>query len=131
MEQLTEHSYHGNNMGYTHYWDHRGFTDEQWQKLVTFTQNLISETEITIVNGHGDLGSSPEINDRRICLNGEGDDSYETFALTKAEQDFEFCKTQRRPYDEIVVAIMRKAMEINPNFNPRSDGGIEVFGTED
>lgn len=118
-------------MGYTHYWDHNGFTDEQWQKLVTFTQNLISETEITIVNGHGDLGSSPEINDRRIFLNGEGDDSCETFALTKAEQDFEFCKTQRRPYDEIVVAIMRKAMEINPNFNPRSDGGIEVFGTED
>jgi len=96
-------------MGYTQYWDHKGFTDEQWKKLVTFTRNLISDTKVPIVNG-------------------EGDESCETFNLTKAAQDFEFCKTRQFPYDEVVVAIMREAMEINPTFNPRSDGGWAVFG---
>lgn len=118
-------------MGYTQYWDHKGFTDEQWKKLVTFTRNLISNTKVPIVNGSGDEGSSPEINDRRIFLNGEGDDSCETFNLTKAAQDFKFCKTRQFPYDEVVVAIMREAMEINPSFNPHSDGGWAVFGTKD
>jgi hypothetical protein len=88
---------------------------------------LISNTRVRIVNGSGDEGTSPEINDRRIFLNGEEDESCETFNLTKDEQDFEFCKTRQYPYDEIVVAIMREAMEINPTFNPRSDGGMAVF----
>lgn len=117
-------------MGYTQYWDHKGFTDEQWNRLVVAARILIADTKVPIVNGSGDEGTSPEINDRRIFLNGEGDESCETFNLTKAAQDFEFCKTRQFPYDEVVVAIMREAMEINPTFNPRSDGGWAVFGNE-
>jgi hypothetical protein len=115
-------------MGYTQYWDHRGFTDEEWRKLVTFTRNLISNTTVPIVNGSGDEGTSPEINDCRIFFNGEGDESCETFNLTKAAQDFEFCKTRGHPYDKVVVAVMCESMELNRTFNPRSDGGKEVFG---
>ncbi|NBR07553.1 MAG: hypothetical protein EBT92_17555 [Planctomycetes bacterium] len=84
-----------------------------------------------IVNGHGDVGSEPTITDTKIVFNGEGDESCETFHLTKDPQDFEFCKTRQLPYDETVVDVMREAMLINPTFNPRSDGGWAVFGTKD
>ena len=118
-------------MGYTHYWDHKGFTDEQWRKLITFTRNLISNTKTPIVGGAGHAGSYPVTNELAITFNGEEDDSCETFHLTKSPQDFEFCKTRQLPYDATVVAVMREAMEINPTFNPRSDGGWAVFGTKD
>lgn len=57
-----------------------------------------------------------------------GEDSHETFSLTREAQDFEFCKTAQKPYDEVVVAVMTEARDINPSFNPRSDGGESVFG---
>jgi hypothetical protein len=117
-------------LGYTHYWKHTGFTTAQWSKLVTFTRLAIKKLQIPIVNAHGEEGTSPEINDRHISFNGEGDDSHETFHLTKAAQDSEFCKTAKKPYDEVVVAAMREAMKLNPNFKPTSDGGWAVFYTE-
>lgn len=108
-------------MGHTNYFNHKGFTDEQWNKLVTFTKKLISDTKIPIVGAAGDEGTFPVINGRYISFNGEGDDSCETFYLSRGQQDSEFCKTRQRPYDAIVVAIMRSAAEINPSFTPSSD----------
>jgi hypothetical protein len=117
-------------MGYTQYWKHTGFTDEQWKKLVTFTRNFIQNTKTPIVNGSGDRGTSARVDDTKISFNGEGDESCETFHLTKVPQDFEFCKTREYPYDYVVVEVMREAMTLNPNFHPSSDGGWAVFGTK-
>jgi hypothetical protein len=117
-------------MGYTHYWKHQGFTPAQWNKLVTFTRLAIKKLQIPIVNGNGDEGSSPAFDGVKIRFNGEGEDSHETFNLTRAAQDFEFCKTAMKPYDDVVVAVMREAMKLNPNFKPTSDGGWAVFHTE-
>jgi hypothetical protein len=82
------------------------------------------------VNAHGEEGTYPFLGERQIQFNGVGDDSHETFHLTKASQDFEFCKTAMKPYDDVVVAVMREAMKLNPNFKPTSDGGWAVFHTE-
>ena len=116
-------------MGYTHYWRHTGFTLDQWKNLLTFTRNLISVTRIPIGNAYGDKGSSPRLDDVCIQFNGVGEDSCETFSLIRDGQDFEFCKTRRLPYDEIVVKVMCEAMRINPRFIPSSDGGPAVFET--
>lgn len=118
-------------MGYTHYWRHKGFTTEQWLKLVEFARLEIQNTKVPIVNGSGQSGTMPKLDAFHIQFNGEEDDSHETFHLTKAAQDFEFCKTAQKPYDEVVVSIMREALRLNPNFKPSSDGGWAVFGTED
>jgi hypothetical protein len=117
-------------MGYTQYWKHTGFTDEQWKKLLGFTMKTIQNTDISIVNGAGDSDTVAKLTERVITFNGENDDAHETFHLTKSSQDFEFCKTARKPYDEVVVAVMREAMTLNPNFHPSSDGGWAVFGTK-
>ena len=41
-----------------------------------------------------------------ICLNGIGENAHETFLLTPHKAKFECCKTNRKPYDEIVVGIL-------------------------
>jgi hypothetical protein len=117
-------------MGYTQYWKHTGFTDEQWNSLLGFTMKLIQNTDISIVNRAGDSDTVAQLQQDVIQFNGEGDDSCDTFHLTKQAQDFEFCKTRNLPYDEVVVDVMREAMKLNPNFKPTSDGGWAVFHTE-
>jgi len=110
--------------GYTHYWGHEGFEDDDWKKLTQAAKQIVSKAkkdkvEIAGPNGKG----KPEITDKWISLNGKEPEDYETFHLTKAAQDFEFTKTAHRPYDAVVVSIMAAAKKLNKTFKPRSDGG--------
>jgi hypothetical protein len=115
-------------MGYTHYWRNpKGFTDEQWNKLLLEVRKILKFSKIPIANGVGDEHSEPEVNNKRIFFNGVGDDSCETFNLTKTGQDFEFCKTRLLPYDDVVVLVLIEAKKVNPNIQLTSDGGPEVF----
>lgn len=109
-------------MGYTHYWKHNGFTDDQWKMLVENSNDIISKSNCKIANAFGECGTNPVLNNNCISLNGEGDESCETFYITKNAQSFEFCKTRRLPYDNVVVAIMKTAQNINSSFEPSSDG---------
>ena len=129
-------------MGYTHSWrQHRDFSAAEWETLVKYTKILFRVAKkdgIKLANGLGDVGTKPEINTKRIFFNGEGDDSYETFHLTREkcyvdyisleEQNregcFSFCKTQYRPYDPVVVTILVMANKIAPDaIKISSDGG--------
>jgi hypothetical protein len=109
-------------MGYTHYWKHNGFTDNQWNLLLDTSREIITNTGCKIVNAFGEENTNPLLDDRCISFNGAGDQSCESFYLTKSEQLFEFCKTRRNPYDKVVVGIMKSAKDINPSFIPSSDG---------
>lgn len=125
-------------MGYTHYWRPKGDIDEAvWTKLTEATIGVLSiakERGIGIVGGMGDPGTEPEINERRIDLNGES--PYETFRLEqkpevpahRRDRDpewarFSFCKTGRMPYDEVVTAILCLAEHFSDGyFRVSSDG---------
>ena len=95
-------------MGYTHYWRQlRDFTDTEWQELTRLTNLIIADNEGILSDGFGE-GGKPEVNGEHIWFNGLGEDSHETFRITKKkpEEDFEFCKTARKPYDKYVVAVL-------------------------
>ena len=109
-------------MGHSNYWNHKGFTDSQWNELTSEVDRLFRSTDIPLANAFGEVGTVPVINENEIRFNGVGDDSCETFHLTREEQSFEFCKTRQSPYDEIVVEVMKLADRINPTFYPSSDG---------
>ena len=94
-------------MGYTHYYHKDGcdnFTNQEWDGVVEFTKKAIEKTNVPMAGGDGT--GDPILTDEEISINGVGNDSHETFYLTKIKhRDFEFCKTVRKPYDEVVCAI--------------------------
>lgn len=110
--------------GYTQYWSHEGFEDDQWKKFTAEVKKIISAAKrdkIEIAGGDG--RGKPQITDTYIMLNGKAPDDYETMRIEKGPEDFGFCKTAEKPYDAVVVSILAAAQKINKTFKPRSDGG--------
>ena len=118
-------------MGYTHYWRQlRDFTDTEWQELTRLTKLITADGLGVLAHHpesheeyHGKWGEDDvlTIDDESIYFNGIGEDSHETFCITKKkrakmdyeEQEaydkqgaFEFCKTAHKPYDKYVVAVL-------------------------
>lgn len=128
-------------MGYTHYHirDNRNKGSAYFYgKLALDAKAIIAEAQkrgITICGGNGE--GEPEFTEGYFSLNGnaEANKDYETFmweALPEqpewqAKQDgndiFDFCKTQHRPYDAVVTAILIRAKVIYGDLvTVRSDG---------
>jgi len=107
-------------MGYTHYWTQtRDFTREEWSQVREDMKALLKDVQhvqgIPLANGMGELGTSPEITDKKVWFNGAGDGSCETFCLYRVRppkeahherRGWDFCKTARRPYDMAVTAAL-------------------------
>lgn len=97
-------------MGYTHYFEYS--EDLPAEKFAAFSHDvkrLFEATDILITGGWGEPGTSPEVTDFRVVFNGLEPDSHETFALTRFGSGFNFCKTQQKPYDVMVVAVLTAA----------------------
>lgn len=113
-------------MGYTHYWTPKNFTQKQWDKYTETCIKLKSKLpkDIKIAGGDGTLGKSrPEFNKENVWFNGLGDDSHETFSINgdPKRNAWDFCKTERKPYDLLVVACLIAAWKIL-GFEFSSDG---------
>lgn len=107
-------------MGYTHYFpQQRAFTDDEWNKLCEAARRYIDVAKNDlgiIVQRDYDDDAEPEINDDHIWFNGVGDDAHETFYITKEKMDdFNWCKTELKPYDLVVGLILLSAHKIAPN----------------
>lgn len=96
-------------MGYTHYFTTtREIERETWNEFVSEFRRLLDTTAVDIAGWDG--SGSPEITDEVIRFNGldgEYDLSHETFTLHRnpaTADGFNFCKTARKPYDEVVTA---------------------------
>lgn len=97
-------------------------------KFIKDIEDSKPDINILIGDGMGD-GGTPTFNNDEICFNGVGDDSHETFRIkrdhtfllepttdswTKHEQErwkeqkelFDFTKTNHKPYDLLVTAVM-------------------------
>ena len=126
-------------MGYTNYWyQHEDFTDEEWHKIQVFFHGLKM-----VYGGGAYLKADHIINDEtssdsHVRFNGTKGQDYETFELKKSciyddhNVTFNFCKTNRNPYDGIVWALLSYARYVKGDrskFVVRNDDG-EHYGKE-
>jgi len=104
-------------VGYTRYWTIKNELDDS--KFIEFKD--ICSRIIELLN----IPLDNIIIDTRnhfVRFNGVGDNAHETFVFSK-NIGFNFCKTQRKPYDAVVCACLATAIEIfGSNINVSSDG---------
>lgn len=109
-------------MGYTHYWTvKRTIQPGVFGEVAEDVKALAAA-----FNASGQRLSEqdgPIFSTEEIIFNGKEPDDYETFVLTPKASDFEFCKTQFRPYDALVCAALIAAKHhIRDGISVRSDG---------
>ncbi len=126
-------------MGYTHYWSmSRDFTDKEWRDITVAARRIVNYAQSArgiALSKEYDINRIPVIGSAQIRFNGYGDEGHETFHLTHkvgeppeyriGQPDFQFCKTARKPYDPVVVAILNSTRHIAPDaFSWSSDGWL-------
>lgn len=120
-------------MGYTHYWTTTtAFTESEWIEFKKMATGILCEAtqaphNISLADDDDEPRSITDmlawaVDDDRIRFNGCGADGHETFAVTRAGVGRNFCKTARKPYDTVVVAVLMAAANACPVFTWTSDG---------
>lgn len=120
-EKLFSKSNGVKKMGYTNYWNNPEFTDVKWDALCIAAGAILTHSGIC---SGWDGSGTPEITATEISFNGTGEDSHETFCITKAASEFTFCKTARKPYDAVCLAVLMCAALIG-KLDYSSDGDGE------
>lgn len=124
-------------MGYTHYWYQHPELDAQiFHKAARDCRKVCETLEIPL--GDADGLDEPVFGDDFIALNGAGDDGYESFDVERLYGEgsfndpdelgryFDFCKTERRPYDLAVqCCLIVLAHYFGDQFKVTSDGNAE------
>lgn len=115
-------------MGYTHYYTKkREHTNEEWDKFIGECKQLHkSLPDDVLIAGWNGFGK-PIFNDEEVSFNGSGDElSHETCLIEKESpiDEFNFCKTNRKPYDLMVVAVLLSANK-NLGHSFHSDGDLD------
>jgi hypothetical protein len=100
-------------MGYTHYVRQSdGIEPTTFARLSQEAARVASIAWSEDLAGEGiayefnEPDKDPEFTPELIRFNGKGNEGHETFILTPGASDFNFCKTARKPYDIVVVAIL-------------------------
>jgi hypothetical protein len=99
-------------MGYTHYWDSKGITPKQavatvqsqspeWLVLQNFARAVVDTFRKQ--GGHVSFEAIDDV----IRINGATEESeYEDFYITPVVRVRNLCKTERKEYDTVVVAML-------------------------
>lgn len=114
-------------MGYTHYFQqNREVTVEEWAAIIADAKLLVEKGGVPLWSEYNDPDTKPVIDGHAIKFNGCEDDGHETFYLQRElYQEFNFCKTARKPYDLIVCSILIAAEHHAPGaWDIGSDGGF-------
>jgi len=110
-------------MGYTHYWKiNEPLERDAFGAFAAEAKKVAKLSKIMIVGWSGERTTCPEFNDAEISLNGCGEYSHETFQIREGDTGFSFCKTARKPYDEIVTGILCLFAARFPQVTISSDG---------
>ena len=109
-------------MGYTHYT--RGYLMLH-DDFLADVQKIIDASD-AVIRGWDGTGE-PTVSNAEIRLNGDAfeDLDHETFVLVDGVNHSTFCKTARKPYDEVVTAILLRATFYSKRFKVSSDGDFE------
>jgi hypothetical protein len=93
-------------MGYTHYYKTSIIPLETWELIVHDIQKIIMTGDwMTKLRHEYGVDEPPTVNSDMICFNGLGDEGHETFLVNRLGCR-EFCKTARKPYDDVVTASL-------------------------
>lgn len=110
-------------MGYTHYWRiHKPFSNDAWVAFTKDVANVFANTKIPLANAYGNQDTQPLIGETGIEFNGVEEDSHESCSITRYASGFSFCKTAYKPYDAVVVEVLKLARKHNPSIELSSDG---------
>ena len=72
-------------MGYTHHWEHRAFTPEEWTRVTAGAREAIARAGQCGIALAGPDGSGwPSVNSLNVSLNGAGHRGCEPLRLTRA-----------------------------------------------
>ena len=135
-------------MGYTHYWTLRpGFDHGAFEQAIDDMKKLACHSEVPVARGDGRPGTDPVLLPDRVELNGlcrgcvcpqdrekhlwpncyeKNNQSNETFFISAKEPGWSFCKTERKPYDTIIVAsLLALKHHLPEHFFISSDGSWE------
>lgn len=98
-------------IGYTHYFEVTGtITPAMFKEFAGEAHEILRTAEINksiqLANGAGDKLSEWVADEDGVRFNGFGDDAHETFSVLPTDTGFNFCKTARKPYDVVVVAVL-------------------------
>jgi hypothetical protein len=106
-------------MGYTHYWSNaETINPAAWAAFAEGTRAIAARSPIPIGAWDGD--GDPEVTDEIVNLNAPGDQGYENLCIQPGPNAFVFCKTERKPYDVVITAVLALAAEAG--FIVTSDG---------
>lgn len=129
-------------MGYTHYYRKLEKTHDpkEWDAFIKDATKIIDTLPIQIGGPNGE-GGKPILNKKEIALNGVGEDSHESFVIYRdhskvpkedmvmnafENEIFAFCKTNHKPYDILVTAILALYKHhFGASVKISSDGGEE------
>jgi hypothetical protein len=103
-------------MGYTRYWKiSKSLDAEKFIQLKDIFCMVVDKLDIPL--------DDVELSDEVIRFNGVGDNAHETFVLEKNRLGFDFCKTQRKPYDALVCACLYLSQKLfDSDIDVSSDG---------
>ena len=94
-------------MGYTHYWTiKRPITRKAWSAIMADTRKLLASTVTPLAAEFDRPDEMPDVNPQEIRFNGIGNAGHETFLISPHAAPFEFCKTNGKPYDTMVAAVL-------------------------
>jgi len=85
-------------MGFTRYWEFNGLNEEKFIDFSSICQILIDNMNIPL--------EDVTVNNRKVIFNGVDDDAHETFSFNLDNTGFNFCKTNIKPYDEVVCGCL-------------------------
>lgn len=116
-------------MGYTHSWNNsRALTDSEWDAITTMARRVlrVAQEDLGIaLSLEYDVNRIPVVSETEIRFNGYEEEGHETFVITREPEEFAFCKTARKPYDPVVVAILQGVRVYADSFRWLSDGSHE------
>lgn len=126
-------------MGYTHYFPQtRSFTKDEWNQVKDGVKSIVRHCLSESIKLQFEYNDKrpPEISEKIIRFNGEGDLGHETFYVSKVmnhnswenktQPAFQFCKTARKPYDLAVCLSLLRIKSVAPDvLNIGSDGDEE------
>jgi len=113
-------------MGYTHHWNNsRPIDDSEWEAITTRARQIlrVAQDDLGIaLSEEYDVNRMPIVSEKEIRFNGYADEGHETFMITRDADDYSFCKTARKPYDVVVVAMLQLMGVYAAGFDWRSEG---------
>ena len=110
-------------MGFTRYWEFSSLDNEKFKDFSIICELIIDSMNIPV--------EDVTISETQVRFNGVDEDGHETFNLSLQKPGLNFCKTNIKPYDELVCGclyvaklIFGDSIRVNQDCDPSDDEDI-------